>query len=333
MRKEVIFGVFLFGIIILSACEKIDVSKLTDKDLQRISKELIVCNKPYIRYASGCCLDKNDNSICDKDEQEKVTKTSSEIPLVEETPSGITPPVKETPAQPNKPETFQEQCTLQAGISCLDFKVTSSSSTITIKNSLGYDITIDRIIANQCTALGNQGLFLNGNSATYTLTCINSGSRYNGQVNISYTNPETGIQHTNIGQIMAKISGELLPDVNPPIKETTTSSEQTQESQDKCTLQAGLSCLDYQVTLSHIVIKLSNGLGRTILSTTFSAEGCGTLSSTYELGSGSSATFTIVCNPQLSGTKYDGKLIFTYTEKDTQLTKTVTGQLTAKITG
>src|SRR3989338_9356658 len=27
-----------------------------------------ICNKPYIQVGSECCLDKNDNQICDKDE-------------------------------------------------------------------------------------------------------------------------------------------------------------------------------------------------------------------------------------------------------------------------
>ena len=28
----------------------------------------IVCNEPYIRVGEGCCLDENNNKICDKDE-------------------------------------------------------------------------------------------------------------------------------------------------------------------------------------------------------------------------------------------------------------------------
>jgi hypothetical protein len=29
---------------------------------------VVVCNKPYIKVGNDCCLDRNDNSICDKDE-------------------------------------------------------------------------------------------------------------------------------------------------------------------------------------------------------------------------------------------------------------------------
>jgi hypothetical protein len=28
----------------------------------------VVCNKPYIKYGASCCMDQNDNSICDDDE-------------------------------------------------------------------------------------------------------------------------------------------------------------------------------------------------------------------------------------------------------------------------
>jgi len=35
---------------------------------QIVGGDTIVCNKPYIRYADDCCLDKDDNAICDSDE-------------------------------------------------------------------------------------------------------------------------------------------------------------------------------------------------------------------------------------------------------------------------
>ena len=39
----------------------------------------LVCNKPYILVGNDCCLDKNDNSICDKDETEiERTKCTSD---------------------------------------------------------------------------------------------------------------------------------------------------------------------------------------------------------------------------------------------------------------
>lgn len=38
--------------------------------------KVVVCNKPYILVGTDCCLDKDDNSICDKDELTGLTKTT-----------------------------------------------------------------------------------------------------------------------------------------------------------------------------------------------------------------------------------------------------------------
>lgn len=97
------------------------------------------------------------------------------------------------------------KCTLQSGIACLDHKATNTQLVLRVQNSLGYDVTVDGVKAQQCTALGSQGTLANGAAATYTLTCTNSGSKYNGQANITYTNTETNIQHTNQGQVTTKI--------------------------------------------------------------------------------------------------------------------------------
>ena len=69
MENKIILIIFMF-MITLTGCENIDVSKLSDEDLERISEKAVVCDKPYIRVGMECCLDKNDNSICDKDETE-----------------------------------------------------------------------------------------------------------------------------------------------------------------------------------------------------------------------------------------------------------------------
>jgi hypothetical protein len=66
-QYAVLFFLMIFSIFI-SACDKIDLSKLSDEDLRRISEQAVVCNEPYMRLGTGCCLDMNDNSICDNDE-------------------------------------------------------------------------------------------------------------------------------------------------------------------------------------------------------------------------------------------------------------------------
>src|SRR3989344_4668429 len=99
------------------------------------------------------------------------------------------------------------KCTLQSGIACIDHKATATTLVVSVRNSLGYDVTVDAVKAQQCTALGSQGNLANGATTptSYTLTCTNSGTKYNGQVNITYTNTDTSVQHTNQGQITTKI--------------------------------------------------------------------------------------------------------------------------------
>ena len=101
------------------------------------------------------------------------------------------------------------KCTMPAGLACTDHKATATSMVLRIQNSLGYDVTVDAVKSAGCTALGSQGTLANGNAATYTLTCTNSGSKYNGQANITYTviNPDgtTGIQHNGLGQVTTRI--------------------------------------------------------------------------------------------------------------------------------
>ena len=69
MKKLLIIVLFI-SLIFISACTnfgKIDVSNLSEEDVNKIIK----CDKPYIRFATGCCLDANDNKICDDDENGK----------------------------------------------------------------------------------------------------------------------------------------------------------------------------------------------------------------------------------------------------------------------
>jgi len=97
------------------------------------------------------------------------------------------------------------KCSLQSGLACLDHKATATTLALRVQNSLGYDVTVDAVKAAQCTALGSQGSLANGAAATYTLTCVNSGGKYNGQTNITYTVTETLIQHNNVGQVTTRI--------------------------------------------------------------------------------------------------------------------------------
>jgi len=80
--KKIIY-IFILGVIFAYGCENIDISNVSDEDLERIADQAIVCEKPYIRHASGCCIDQDDNKICDNDEnsvleQDKASEQSAD---------------------------------------------------------------------------------------------------------------------------------------------------------------------------------------------------------------------------------------------------------------
>ncbi len=81
MKKSIIYASLIILTIIIASCENVDVSKVSDKDLERISEKAVVCNKPYIRVGIECCLDQNDNRVCDKDETKTTQKKTEEKPL------------------------------------------------------------------------------------------------------------------------------------------------------------------------------------------------------------------------------------------------------------
>src|SRR3989338_9555108 len=94
MKRIFLLGVLIMGILIVG-CENVDVSQISDQDLERISDKLIVCNNPYMRFASGCCLDQDTNGICDKDERD-LTEAEEKAEQVVSGEEKVTPPVEET---------------------------------------------------------------------------------------------------------------------------------------------------------------------------------------------------------------------------------------------
>jgi len=99
------------------------------------------------------------------------------------------------------------KCTMQSGIACVDHKVTPTTVTVRITNSLGYDLSAITVKAGDCGTDSTPATLANGESGTYDMTCAVAltGSKYNEQVNVSYTVTETFITHNNVGQLTARI--------------------------------------------------------------------------------------------------------------------------------
>ena len=99
------------------------------------------------------------------------------------------------------------KCTLQAGIACLDHKATPSQVQVVILNSLGFDISSVIIKAGGCGQSTSFNLANGEKTNVISIGCTPAlqGSKYNNQLNVSYTVTETQITHNSVGQITTRI--------------------------------------------------------------------------------------------------------------------------------
>ena len=122
------------------------------------------------------------------------------------------------------------KCTLTSGIACIDHRILATGGaggfgrvTVRLTNSLGYDIDQICVRAGGTSGVGSVGCgtypvgascgasstetLANGASKTYDIDCATalSGSKFNGQLNVSYRTTDTLISHNNQGQIVTRI--------------------------------------------------------------------------------------------------------------------------------
>ncbi|MEK6952825.1 MAG: hypothetical protein AABX29_07460 [Nanoarchaeota archaeon] len=82
MKTTIILGILISIFLISGAGCQVD-DKLAKEIASENIDKLIVCNEPYIRYGTECCLDQNKNKVCDNDEgqstQQKSEQTNNQI--------------------------------------------------------------------------------------------------------------------------------------------------------------------------------------------------------------------------------------------------------------
>ena len=107
------------------------------------------------------------------------------------------------------------KCVFQPGISCLDFKIENTAGgngriTLRVQNSLGADIGNIVVTAGNCGSASSSMPIPNGDSQTITINCAGplQGSKYNNQVNLTFSNLDTGVFHTYQGSLVDRIVGE-----------------------------------------------------------------------------------------------------------------------------
>ncbi len=103
---------------------------------------------------------------------------------------------------------------------------------------------------------------------------------------------------------------------------------------EKCILQPGIACVSHKVEPTKVTLVISNGLGRTITINSITVGSCTGAFSEIML-SGVDHTFVIggTCNNGPIKEKFKGDITMGYTEKDSNLTKTVYGNLNTKVEG
>ena len=103
-----------------------------------------------------------------------------------------------------------EKCTLPSGIACLDFRYEAGTGVqMVIQNGAGFDMTGITVSVNGTGCDASDAVsgptLTNGQQATYTITCTPTSGKFKGDVTFAYTNQETSMTHSKIGEIIVKI--------------------------------------------------------------------------------------------------------------------------------
>ena len=113
------------------------------------------CKAPYIKSDTGCCLDNNNNDVCDEKENLEVGITSMAF---------IGPP-------------FQLRSIV----------IKSTGIDIVLKNKATDDYIIDTIELSSCTTLSPGTAISKNSENTYNMHCsLKTGEKYSGDIKITY---------------------------------------------------------------------------------------------------------------------------------------------------
>lgn len=118
--KRLIPALLLIVVLLLSGCKG------------GVTGGAVVCNEPYILVGTDCCLDQNDNQICDKDETENLNAEPVDAPkeeIIEEPAPEPQEVIKEPEEPQEEPATVQNEFFMKVGDS-----VKFDKKTITLVN-------------------------------------------------------------------------------------------------------------------------------------------------------------------------------------------------------
>ena len=109
------------------------------------------------------------------------------------------------------PEKFlPSSCTLPSGLACIDHKATATGVTLVIRNGMGFDLSSVAVLVEgigSCTQGGEVTVGTLPNSGKDTFTCAGTvtGTKFTGDIYVSYTTADTGLSHNQTGAVTTKV--------------------------------------------------------------------------------------------------------------------------------
>ena len=99
----------------------------------------------------------------------------------------------------------------------------------------------------------------------------------------------------------------------------------------KCILEAGLACVNHKVEPTQTTLILLNSFGRTITINSIAVGACSTSFGTSMLDQDQKTFVLTGCSNGAQKESFKGDVVISYTDKNTNLTKTSYGNLNSKI--
>jgi hypothetical protein len=149
----------------------------TNEDAMKNTPSKVVCNTPYTQVGSSCCLDDNNNKICDNNEE--YTKT------VDPSSTGF--------------------CAMTTPFGCEEYAIDANDIRLIIRNGAETTINILSVGISGCGSSNIQSSVISGSTVDYSITCsqtLKSGIRFSGEITITYRMAEESLDKISKGTIV-----------------------------------------------------------------------------------------------------------------------------------
>ncbi|MBS3079905.1 hypothetical protein J4221_00370 [Candidatus Pacearchaeota archaeon] len=167
----------------------------------------ILCSYPYMRYGSGCCLDKNINYICDNDELsvKEITYNFCEYPYVkignkccyDNNRNGI---CDDKDDYRDRDRDINEDAYLGSPFSVSDFDINSDEITLWIKNRGDKTVRIGMIEIEDCDDFDEDVILEKNEKERFDFDC-DRDNRFSRDIRVTYSEEGSDKEKTARGNI------------------------------------------------------------------------------------------------------------------------------------